>query len=101
MGKVLGMSKANVYNWIKKTSEKQCANKCLELDELYWFIGEKSQSPTRENVYVMTAVSRNPRKIVGFDLADKSSWRLQRIVDNSPPAEKYCTDGYTGYLDVV
>ena len=102
VGKIFGMSKANVYNWIKKTSESQRENKCLELDELYWFVGEKSQSPTRENVYVMTAVSRNPRKIVGFDVAaDKSSWRIQRIADNAPPAEKYYTDGYTGYLDVV
>ena len=50
----------------------------------------------------MTAVSREPRQIVGFDVAtDKSSWRIQRIVDAAPPAEKYYTDGYVGYLDVV
>ena len=51
---------------------------CLELDELYWFLEEKGNSETRENVYIMTAVSRNPRQIVGFDVAlDKSSARIR------------------------
>jgi len=68
---------------------------------MYWFVGQKAHTETRENVYVMTAVSREPRQIVSFDVAsDKISWRLQRIVDTAPPAEKYYTDGYVGYLDV-
>ena len=80
----------------------ESALKTLELDELYWFIGEKSHTETRENVYVTTMVSREPRQIVGFDVAfDKSPERIQGIVDNAPPAEKYCTDGFTGYIDVV
>ncbi len=75
---------------------------CLELDELYWFIERKSISETRENVYIITAVSREPRQIVGFDAAfDKSPDRIQNIVDKAPPAKKYCTDGYLGYIDVV
>lgn len=75
---------------------------CLELDELYWFIERKPRTETRENVYVMTMVNRNPRQIVGFDVAlDKCAWRIQRIVDDGPEAEKYCTDGYVGYLDVI
>jgi hypothetical protein len=50
----------------------------------------------------MTMVSRFPRQIVGFDVAgDKCSWRIQRIVDESAWAKKYCTDGYSGYLDVI
>ncbi len=74
----------------------------MELDELYWFIGEKSHTETRENVYLMTMVSREPRQIVGFDAAfDKSPERIQSIVDNAPYADKYCTDGYLGYIDVV
>ena len=78
------------------------AHKCLELDEMYWFVKQKANTETRANVYVMTAVSRSPRQIVGFDVAsDKSSWRIQRIVDNTVPAEKYYTDGYIGYVDVV
>ncbi len=50
----------------------------------------------------MTMVSREPRQVVGFDVAyDKSPARIQRIVDNAPYAEKYCTDGYFGYIDVI
>ena len=75
---------------------------CLELDEMYWYIQRKPRTETRENVYLMTMVSRSPRQIVGFDVAqDKSAWRIQRIVDGAPEAGKYCTDGYVGYLDVV
>ena len=54
----------------------------LELDELYWYIEEKSRKETRENVYLVTAVSRQPRQIVGFDVAqDKSPPRIQAMVD--------------------
>ena len=75
---------------------------CLELDELYWFIGRKPRTQTRENVYLLTMVSRNPRQIVSFDVAfDKSPARIQNMVDTSPPTEKYCTDGWSGYVDVV
>ena len=74
----------------------------LELDELYWFIGRKPRTETRENTYLMTMVSRAPRQIVGFDVAlDKSPARIQQIVDESPPAMQYCTDGWNGYIDVI
>ena len=74
----------------------------LELDELYWFVEKKPRTKTRENVYLMTMVSREPRQIVGFDVAyDKSPVRIQRIVDEGQPALKYCTDGWTGYMDIV
>ena len=77
-------------------------NKHHELDEMYWFIKRKSKSKTQENLYIMLAVSRSPREIVGYDVAfDKAPERIQAIVDNSPPAEFYCTDGYLGYVDVV
>jgi len=47
-------------------------------------------------------VSRLPRQIVGIDAAfDKSPERIQALVDASPSAENYCTDGYLGYMDVV
>ena len=76
--------------------------KIFELDELYWFIGKKGNSETRENVYLMTMVSREPRQIVGFDVAyDKSPDRIQKIVDAAPCAKEYCTDGYLEYIDVV
>ena len=32
---------------------------------------------------------------------DKSSQTIQKIVDGAPEAKTYCTDGYSGYLDVV
>ena len=75
---------------------------CLELDEMYWFIERKPRTETRENVYLMTMVSREPRQIVGFDVAfEKSPQRIQAIVDGVPPAERYCTDGWSGYVDVI
>lgn len=69
-----GSGKANVYNWIKKTAKNLENNyQIMELNELYWFIGQKGTNKTRENTYVMTMVSRSPRQIVGFDVAlDKS-----------------------------
>ena len=58
--------------------------------------------PSGENTYIITMVSREPRQIVGFDAAfDKPPHRIQRIVDNAPEAEQYCTDGWRGYLDVA
>jgi len=74
----------------------------LELDELYWFISKKAQSETRENVYIITMVSREPRLIVGFDVTlEKTSEVIQKIVDGGAEARKYCTDGYAGYVDVI
>ena len=47
-------------------------------------------------------VSRQPQQIVGFDVAlDKSSKRIQQIIDTAPKAKFYCTDGYNGYIDVI
>ena len=88
---------------LKKPAQTQKNNyRVLELDELYWFVGKKAKTETRENTYVMTMVSRLPRQIVGYDVAfDKSSQRIQKIVDNGPEAEYYCTDGYLGYVDIV
>jgi len=88
---------------LKKTAQNLKNNyQYLELDELYWFIERKPRTETRENVYLMTMVSRLPRQIVGFDVGfDKSPERIQAMVDNAPEAENYCTDGWTGYVDVV
>ena len=74
----------------------------FELDELYWFIGKKPNTETRENAYVFTMVSREPRQLVGFDVSmEKSAKYIQGIVDHAPDAKFYCSDGYVGYLDVV
>ena len=69
---------------------------------MYWFIEEKPRTETRENVYIIAMVSREPRQIMGFDVAfDKSPARIQRIVDDASPASQYCTDGWSGYVDVI
>ena len=74
----------------------------FELDEIYWFIKQKAKTETKENCYVMTMIRPEPRQIVSFDVQmDKSSFRLQGLVDNAPWAENYATDGYNGYLDVI
>ena len=73
-----------------------------EIDEMYWFVREKSRKETRENIYLILMISREPRQIVGYALAsDKSPERIQKIVDSAPNASHYCTDGYLGYIDVV
>ena len=52
-------------------------------------------------MYLITNVSRSPRKILGFDIAeDKEAKRIQMLVDNSPKADIYHSDGYLGYRDV-
>jgi IS1 family transposase len=80
----------------------QTTRDVFELDELYWFIERKAKGETRENIYVMTMVSREPRQIAGFSVAaDKSPKRIQAIVDSACDAKTYCTDGYLGYVDVV
>jgi IS1 family transposase len=72
------------------------------MDELYHFVERKANSETRENVYLTSLVSREPRQIVGFAVArDKSPERLQGIVDNSPEAKNYATDGYLTYIDLI
>jgi len=88
---------------LKKTAQNLNSNyHILEVDELYWFIGQKGTSETRENCYVIPLVSRLPRQIVGIDAAfDKSPGRIQALVDTAPPAENYASDGYLGYIDVV
>ena len=84
--------------WISE----QTAKDIFELDELYWFIERKSKGKTRENIYICTMISREPRQIIGFSAAaDKSPERIQGIVDSAPEVENYCTDGYLGYIDVV
>ena len=84
--------------WISQSTN--C--RTFELDELYWYLNEKSNTETRENTYIIPMISREPRQIVGFDAGfDKSPERIQRIVDNAPKAERYCTDEYLGYCDIA
>jgi IS1 family transposase len=106
VGRLKGFSKANIYNWLKKPNQvwisEITAKDVFEMDELYHFIEHKPTKETRENVYVMTLISREPRQIVGFDVAvDRHPERLQSIVHTAPEAENYATDGYLTYVDLV
>lgn len=109
VGKILKMNKSNVMNWIKKRAKNdlkdQTVSVCsgtVELDELYWFLEYKPRTETRENVYIMTMVSREPRQIVGYRVSpNKAAGTIQQMVDAAPAANQYCTDGYFGYLDVI
>jgi IS1 family transposase len=97
---IIGLKKTNPAApiWVSETT----ATEIFEMDELYHFIEYKPTHETRENIYVTTLVSREPRQIVGFDVAeDKSPERLQRIVDSAPEAKSYATDGFFGYVDLV
>ena len=69
----------------KDANVKNAISDIFEMDELYHFVGRKARSETRENAYVMTMISREPRQIVGFSAAaDKSPERIQKIVDSAP-----------------
>ncbi len=73
----------------------------FELDELYWFIGKRKDHENGINVYIMTMLSREPRQILTFDVDNSvNAARIQQMVDNSPQAEKYFTDGGQCYLGV-
>jgi len=62
VGKMFGFNKSNISNWIKKTTQiLRSSYHILEIDELYWFVGKKGTSKTRENCYVIPLVSRNPK----------------------------------------
>ena len=71
------------------------------MDELFWFLTKKANIETRENVYVITLISRIPRQIVGFSACfNKTRNKMQNIVDNSVYADYYATDGNFTYMDV-
>ena len=47
-------------------------------------------------------VAREKRKIIGYDIAeDKSTERIQQMVDEAPKASFYHSDGYISYREVA
>lgn len=83
--------------WISADTKTEA----FELDELYWFIGKRKGYENGINIYIMTMLSREPRQIVAFDVDNTvSSVRIQGMVDSSPEAEAYYTDGGQSYLGV-
>ena len=94
-------SKKSAKNRVGKCKDCGCSE-TAEADGLYWFLEHKPQTETRENVCIMTVASRKPRQITGHIASrDKASGTIQRMADAAPAAERYCTDGCCGYLDVV
>ena len=72
------------------------------MDESYWFLEYKLRTETRENVYNMTMVSREPRQIAGYRVSpNKAAGTIQQMIDAAPAAKQYCTEGYYGYLDEI
>jgi IS1 family transposase len=88
---------------LKKTAPTRKTNyQYIELDELYWFVEHRPRTKTHENIYIIAAISREPRQIVSITAArDKSVETIQKVVDSAPLASYYCTDGYQGYLSVA
>lgn len=83
--------------WISPDTNREV----FEADELYWFIKEKARTRTKENVYIIAMISREPRQIVSFSVSEsKAAEDLQEVMDKAPQAGKYCTDGYHGYCDL-
>jgi len=73
-----------------------------ELDELYHYVGIKATTETKENMYVIVVMSREPRQFLGILASrDKSPDTIEKLVNNSPHAEQYFSDGYLGYKDVA
>ena len=72
-----------------------------ELDELYHYVLRKAKTKTKENIYIIAIVSREPRQFLGLVASkDKNPKTIQDLVWASPHAEKYFSDGYLGYRDV-
>ena len=72
-----------------------------EIDELYHFIGHRAKTETKENVYIIAVTSREPRQFLGLIASrDKSPETIEQLVNSSPHAKQYFSDGYLGYRDV-
>ena len=83
--------------WISLTTKTDA----FELDELFWFISKRKGSENGVNIYIMTMLSREPRQIVAFNVDNTVSAALiQKMVDMSPQAKQYYTDGGQSYLGV-
>ncbi len=84
--------------WISPHTELDA----FELDEIFWFASKRKGCKNSVNAYIMTMVSREPRQIVAFVVSNAVQAKcIQAMVDRSPSAGNYYTDGGTSYLDVV
>ena len=50
---------------------------------------------------LITLLGRYSRKIVWYDISyDKNPETIQKIIDSSPKAKQYYSDGYNGYFNL-
>jgi len=64
-------------------------------------MGERKNSPIKINTYIMTIISRRPRQILAFEIGSTVNAKdIQKLVDRSPQAKNYYTDGEASYLGV-
>ena len=71
-------------HWIKNIKVEKCKSgseyfDIVELDELYWFLKQKIQTKTRENLYIITDIQANRGHLVSLD---KSAQTIQSLVIN-------------------
>ena len=84
--------------WISQATDLAA----FELDEIFWFIGKRKGPENGINTYVMTMISRVPRQIVAFAVDNsKLQTLIQAMADSAPAAERYYTDGYRGYAEII
>jgi len=72
------------------------------MDELWHFVNHRPRTETRENIYVIPLISREPRQIVSITASKtKTSEDFQRVVDDTDYFYQCNTDGNFTYQDVV
>jgi IS1 family transposase len=68
---------------------------------VFWFQNKRKGHENGVNLYIMTMISRQPRQIVAFAVDNQvKESTIQSMVDSSPMAENYYTDGGGVYLGV-
>jgi len=79
----------------------QTKTDAFELDEIYWFIGKRKGYENGINTYIMTMISREPRQIAAYAVDNSiNAASIQKMVDDTVQAKRYCTDGCNTYLGV-
>jgi IS1 family transposase len=72
------------------------------MDELWHYLNHRPRTETRENVYVIPLISREPRQIVSIMASrTKTAVDFQRVVDNTTYFYQCNTDGNFTYQDVI
>ena len=55
----------------------------------------------KNRVFLIILLERMTRKIIGFDISyDKNPETIQKIIDSSPKAKQYYSDGFNGYFSL-